>query len=264
MTGLTVDRLIKTFWTKHGSPRDCGSGPARRFRFGYFTPDDVYETVLAQLVSPRSAWLDVGGGRDVFPSNPALARQLATRCGVLVGIDPDNNIHDNSYVHERVQTTIEEFKSERSFDVVSMRMVAEHMTNPEAVIGALGRLVQPRGKVVIYTVNWYSPITLCSRAVPFHFHHACKQILWQTEERDTFPTAYKMNTRKQLRRLFNQEHFRELYFAYLDDCRTFARFRFLNLMELSFWRILRTLGLPYPETCLLGVYERLEHPSRNH
>ena len=253
---MTQNDLIETFLAKHESLR-VGSAPAQRFRFGYFTPDDVYETMVAQLVSPGCAWLDVGGGRDVFPTNPALARQLAARCGVLVGIDPDRNILENSFVHERVQTTIEEFVSDRSYDLVTMRMVAEHMRNPENAIACLGRLVKPRGKVVVYTVNWHSPITLCSWAVPFQLHHICKRILWQAEERDTFPTLYKMNTRKQLKRLFDESHFREYFFAYLDDCRTFARFQFLRIMELSLWRLLQAFGLHYPETCLLGVYERL-------
>jgi hypothetical protein len=66
-----------------------------------------------------------------------------------------------------------------------------------------------------------------------------------------------MNTRRQLARLFSAAGFREAHFAYLDDCRLLARFRFLNLCELAAWRLWKTLGLKYPENCLLGVYERL-------
>jgi 2-polyprenyl-3-methyl-5-hydroxy-6-metoxy-1,4-benzoquinol methylase len=249
--------LIETFVAKHGNPRVTGAAPSRRYRFGYFTPDDVYETVVAGLVSEGCSWLDVGGGRDVFPTNPALARRLAARCGRLVGVDPDDNIWANPFVHERAQATVEEYHSDRPFDLATLRMVAEHITDPPAAVAALARLVRPGGKVVLFTVNWWSPITLCSWAVPFHLHHTVKRVLWKTEERDTFPTAYRMNTRGRLAQLFRAGDFREVGFAYLDDCRTFGRFGLLNFLELAAWRLLHGLGLHYPETCLLGVYERL-------
>jgi hypothetical protein len=111
--------------------------------------------------------------------------------------------------------------------------------------------------VVIYTVNRWSPASLISRVVPFGLHHPIKHMLWKTEEKDTFPVAYRMNTRRRLRRLFEGHGFREVAFNYLDDCRTFAGSRPLLFMELSVRRGLNALGLRYPENCLLGVYERL-------
>src|SRR5262245_46224171 len=100
---LSHDEIEMAFRLKHGEPRAWGPAPWRRRAFSYFTPDDVYEGLVAQLVFPRTAWIDVGGGRDVFPANPRLARLLAERCEVLVGVDPSPNILENGFVHERVQ-----------------------------------------------------------------------------------------------------------------------------------------------------------------
>ena len=91
---------------------------------------------------------------------------------------------------------------------------------------------------------------------PFALHHSLKRFLWDTEAKDTFPVAYRMNTRSSLRRLFETHGFRESGFAYLDDCRTLQRFRATLFLELATWRLLHSVGVTYPENCLLGTYER--------
>lgn len=239
-----------------GDPARYGWGTRLRLRFGYFTPDEVYESTVARVVHDHSSWLDLGCGRNVFPNNPGLARELAARCGCLVGVDPDPTIEENPYVHRRARTTIDDFRSDQAFDVVTLRMVAEHIEHPVATLEALARLTKPGGIVVVYTVNRWSPVSVISRVVPFGLHHAIKYLFWRTEEKDTFPVAYRMNTRRQLLRLFEGNGFREIGFSYLDDCRTFSRSRLMHRLELAAWRGLRALGLRYPENCLLGIYER--------
>jgi SAM-dependent methyltransferase len=185
-----------------------------------------------------------------------LTRDLAERCGLLIGVDSDDTIDENAFVHQRFKTRIEDFRSDKLFDLVTFRMVAEHITNPQQVIESLVKLTKPGGKVVIYTVNRWSPVPLITWMVPFRFHHSVKELLWGTERKDTFPVAYRMNTRGELVRLFEAENFRECYFGYLDDCRSLARFRVTLFLELCAWKFARSLGFRYPETCLLGVYER--------
>jgi hypothetical protein len=92
--------------------------------------------------------------------------------------------------------------------------------------------------------------------VPFQLHHLPKRVLWRTDPKDTFPVTYRMNTRGTLRGLFEEHGFREAEFRYLDDCRTFMRFRAALIFELCLWRCLRAVNLTYPENCLLGIYER--------
>ncbi len=248
--------LEKIFWQKHGHPAKLGWGPRTRFSFGYFTPDEYYEAVVSRLAQPACSWIDVGGGRDVFPDNPALATHLAARCRRLVAVDPSDTVEENPFAHERVKARIEDFTSSEPFDLATLRMVAEHIEIPQECVASLARLVKPNGMVVVCTINKWSPVSLSSYCTPFWLHHPIKHMLWKTEEKDTFPVVYKMNTRRRLRLLFNQAGFQEQHFAYLDDCRTFHRFRMLNYLELSLWRLLRTIGLHYPETCLLGVYQR--------
>ncbi|MEW6213668.1 MAG: class I SAM-dependent methyltransferase [Nitrospirota bacterium] len=251
--------LEKVFRLKYGDPQTTGWSPKMRFRFGYFTPDDFYEALVSNLVNEGYTWIDVGSGKGMFPHNKNLSRVLAGRCAILVGLDPCDNLDKNPFLHQRVQGTIESFHSEHSFDLATLRMVAEHIANPELAALALSRLIKPGGKVIIYTVNKWSPITIISRIIPFRLHYPMlKLINHNVAEEDVFPTAYKMNTRKQLLNLFQKSGFKECYFAYLDDSRLFYNFRTLHLLELLLWRLLKAIGISYPENCLIGIYEKIE------
>jgi SAM-dependent methyltransferase len=254
---VATRELEKVFQEKYGTnPVAMGWGPRIRSRFAHFTPDDYYEATVSRLVTSGCAWLDVGSGRHVFPNNRRLAEMLVGRCGVLVGVDPDETINENDLVHERIRKSIEEFQSERTFDLVTLRMAAEHVTDPERAVAALARLTRPGGRVVVYTVNRWSPVPMITRLTPFRWHHLPKRLLWHSEHKDTFPVAYRMNTRRTLRKVFGRHGFRETEFGYLDDCRTFGGVWGMQIIELCVWRSLHSLSITYPENCLLGVYER--------
>jgi SAM-dependent methyltransferase len=137
-----------------------------------------------------------------------------------------------------------------------MRMVAEHVAEPERFMASLARTLRPGGRAVVYTVYRYAPVPLLTSIVPFSLHHPAKRLLWKTDPKDTFPTEFRMNTRARLADLFSRHGLTEEYFAYLDDCRTLARLRLGLLLELSLWKGLRAVGMPYPERCLLGVYQK--------
>lgn len=241
---------------KYGELAAGGWAPRLRHRFGYFTPDDWYEACVWNLVGPETNWLDVGCGRALFPSNDAAARVLAARCKSLTGLDPSDNIDENPYVHHRAKCALEDFSTADDFDLITLRMVAEHVTDAGGAVAALARLARPGGHVVIYTVNKWSPVSLIAAATPMSVHHAVKSVLWGGEERDNFPTAYKMNTRGALRTLFSSVGLDEVLFSYLSDTRATGRWFVSNVVELSLWRVLRSVGVTYPENCLLGVYRR--------
>jgi len=240
---------------KYGDP-PTGWGPATRRRFGYYTPEEVYESVLDRLIGAGCRWLDVGCGRDPLPGNRSLAKELSERCGTLVGVDPDPAIHENPYAHVRVQGRVDEMEVSE-FDVITARMVVEHVPDPGVFVTTLRRLCARNGVVVIYTVNKWAPVSIVSSLIPFPFHQRIINFLWGTG-RETFPVEYRMNTRGDLSALMRDAGFEEATFAYLDDCRTFGRFQFANLLELLLWKGLNAIRLPYPETCLLGVYRRAD------
>lgn len=247
--------LMQLFNRKYPSPK-LGWGPRLRLRFGYFSPDDVYESFVDRLVTPDTRWLDVGCGRNVFPSNSALARALAKRCELLVGVDPDATIEENRVVHRRVRMPFEGYRPDTTFNLITLRMVAEHVVDPEGLLASIRAATHPKSLVVIYTPYKWSPVSVITRATPFVLHHPVKRLLWGTETKDTFPVAFKMNTQNALRDLFLKADFDEAGFWYLDDCRTSGRFFIGSLIELSAQWVLRQCGLRYPEACILAVFRR--------
>ena len=247
----------------YGDPMQQGWRIRSYHRFGYYSPQTWYEAVVDRLVTPKCRWLDIGGGKSVFPHNAKLAKELAQRCTLLVGVDPSDNIYNNTVIHHAEKCMIEDFHSDNSFDLATMRMVAEHITDPKVVVAALARLVKPGGYVVIFTPNRWSVVPLMASLIPNKLHSFFTHLLWNTVETDVFPTFYKMNTRKRLRTLFDAGGFTEVWFKHLADCATLSSFKPTCLAELCLWRFFNSIGSNYPENNLLGVYVRRSIDSIN-
>lgn len=240
---------------KYGERASMGWSPGRRWDFGYSLAGDVYECFLDSLVTEETRWVDVGGGRSVLPHNSDLSAKLAGRCKSLTSVDPSENVFDNPFAHEKVCSFFEDFQTEKKFNLATFRMVAEHVEKPEEVVRKLEECMEPGGVVVIYTINKYSPIPIITRITPFSWHHRIKKIFWGGEERDTFPVAYKMNSRRELDSLFvGGGQFSLGLFRYLDDVSVTIEYNFLNLIEMYFWRFFKKFGFKYIENNILAVY----------
>lgn len=252
----THAELMSVYNVKYYRQGEPGWSPRMRLSFDYFPPDDYYEAVVAKLVSPGSHWADIGCGRDIFPQHPELAAQLSSRAAYVYGIDPDPNIKENKFIADGFMGPVEDCDTARTFDVVTMRMVAEHIVNPDRAIGRIVQLLKPGGKLVIYTPYKWAPMSVIATIVPFKLHHPLKRLIWDAQARDTFPTAYKLNTRKDLHHYAGRHGLKVAYLRLLDDCSVLARYRSLNWLELSMRRILNRFSLGYFERCILVVMEK--------
>jgi SAM-dependent methyltransferase len=254
---ISNNELHELLRFKKGNLEKIGGAPARRLKFNYFQPSEYYEALVNKLVTESTSWVDVGGGSAIFPHNDKLSRSLADRCKVMYAVDPSDNVYDNPYALEKIKSMFEDVETDTRFDLATFRMVAEHVSNTDAVIAKLREVMKPEGVVVIYTINRYSPIPIITYFTPFSLHYRIKKFFWGGEEKDTFPVQYKMNTRNDLARIFSDGQFSEVYFDYLDDLSTFSRFRNMNYLELSFWKFLKKFSIRYPENNLLGVYKKI-------
>ena len=257
---VTHDELMAVFRRKYNRHAELGWGPRMRLRHGYFTPDDHYEALVGKLLFPGAEWCDVGCGRFMFPDNPALAEEYARRCTFVYGIDPDDNVRDNRFVHAFYQGLVEDCPIERTFDLVTLRMVAEHIERPGLALARLERLLKPNGVAVIYTPHKWAPMSVIANLTPFRLHNPLKRLLWSTEERDTFPTQYKLNTFADLDRHAAAAGMRHVFYSRLDDCRTMNAFRFLSQCELVLRKGLNAISLPYPESCIISVLASAARP----
>jgi 2-polyprenyl-3-methyl-5-hydroxy-6-metoxy-1,4-benzoquinol methylase len=247
------DELLEVFRQKYSRKPKLGWGPKMRLDFGYFTPDDHYEALVGRLLAPGMDWCDVGCGRNIFPENPQLAQRYASRCGYVYGIDPDDNVQDNRFVHAYHQGLVEDCPIDRRFDLVTLRMVAEHIAQPTPALRRIATLLKPSGHAVIYTPHKWAPMSVAAAITPFMLHNPLKRLLWSTEARDTFPTQYKLNTRGDIERHAAAAGLALVHYTRLDDCRITNSYRLLNRLELCMQRAMSSVGLPYPEACILAV-----------
>lgn len=88
-----------------------------------------------------------------------------------------------------------------SVDLIMSRSVFEHLTDPEAVYAELARVLRPGGRVVFLTANFWDYGTQVARLVPNRLHAKVVRAVEGRAEEDTFPTAYKTNTRRDIERL---------------------------------------------------------------
>ncbi|NJN05260.1 MAG: class I SAM-dependent methyltransferase [Rhodobacteraceae bacterium] len=252
----SVEELESHFVSKYGPLSETGWGPRLRHRFGYFTPD-----ATTRFSSINWSFPAVGGSISARAGTYSRAIRSWPESFPLeriffVGVDPDDTIHENEFVHRKAQARIEEFETSDRFDLVTLRMVAEHMDRPEDSARSIATLLRAGGKAVVYTVNKWAPASIVSSLVPFRLHHVFKRVLWGTDEKDTFPVAYKLNTRRALRSVFGRQGLEEVIFRRLDDCRSTGNYKMLQYVELTMRGAMSAVRLRYPENCLLGVYEK--------
>jgi hypothetical protein len=185
-------------------------GFRRRYKLNNVLASDLYECKIDKLVGSNAKWIDVGGGRSLFPNNPVLSKESSIRCKKLVSVDPSDNVLENPCCHEYANEFFENFKTDDHFNLATFRMVVEHIDKPEVVIQNLKSMVVPGGLVVIYTINKMCPIPIITRLTPFSWHYKIKSIIWGGQERDAFPISYKMNSKRELNRLFSDQGFENM------------------------------------------------------
>ncbi len=234
-----------------------GWGPRIRQEYDYYTPEDYYQASIVSILKAEDKWLDIGSGRDIFPNNHRLAKVLTSRAKETVGVDPSPNVLDNDLLDRAYLGYTDKVPEENYYSLITLRMVAEHVADPDELVRQIHRVSASNAHIIVYTIYKWSPVSIMTKFTPFWAHHAPKQFFWRVEERDTFPVEYKMNTKLELDKAFSHMGFVNTHFMYLDDCRTLAKYKLTLHMELLFRKFLNLFKLHYPELCILSIYKKL-------
>ena len=153
-------------------------------------PYRVYEERVESLLTAEAVLLDAGCGRTV----PVLRKYLG-RARRLIGVE----LVDFTDVPAGIDTYNADLSDiplpDASVDLIMSRSVFEHLTDPAAVYKEFSRILRPGGVVVFLTANMWDYGTLVARLVPNRFHGKIVRQVEGRAEEDTFPTAYRTNTR---------------------------------------------------------------------
>src|SRR5439155_21463693 len=84
--------------------------------------------------------------------------------------------------------------------------VLEHLPEPAKLVKELRRVLRPGGIVLALTPNRYHYVSLISALTPVGFHKWFNKQRGRDEE-DTFPTYYRLNSPRDIRRHFEPAGF---------------------------------------------------------
>jgi SAM-dependent methyltransferase len=91
------------------------------------------------------------------------------------------------------------------FDVIVSDVTFEHVENPEAVARELLRVLRPGGYICARTPNKLGYAQIATRLVPNRLHVAALRYIQPDRKggpRDVFPTKFRMNSVRQIKKLF--------------------------------------------------------------
>jgi ubiquinone/menaquinone biosynthesis C-methylase UbiE len=176
-------------------------------------PYRTFEARVEQcLAGGDKVLLDAGCGRTV----PVLRKYMG-RAARLIGVE----LVDFTDVPPGIETHNADLGKlplpDASVDVIMSRSVFEHLTDPETVYREFTRVLKPGGRIVFLTANMWDYGTLVARLVPNRFHARVVKVVEGRPEEDTFPTAYKTNTRSDVGRLAAGVGLRVESFEYLSQ-----------------------------------------------
>lgn len=158
--------------------------------------------------------LELGAGRGRFLEEAVPYRRhlqhLALRCRRVIGLDVDPAVLANPAMHERHVISPDGLfpLPDESVDLVVSDWTFEHVTDPAATTSEIARVLKPGGWVCARTPRKWGEIGVAARLVPNRLHTRVLRLLQPRKaEQDTFPTAYRLNSRAALRRWFPSDRF---------------------------------------------------------
>lgn len=187
-------------------------------RAGGFTRLDgtiAFYSRINALIDEDSSVLNFGAGRGAMLADGVspYKRKLMDFKGRVrehVGADVDPVVRENAGLDEAVVLELGAplpFEDER-FDLVYADHVLEHIDDPDLVCGELARVLKPGGWICARTPNRLGYVAIAAQLVPNRLHaRVLKHAQPHRKEMDVFPTRYRLNTRRALRRYFPPERF---------------------------------------------------------
>jgi SAM-dependent methyltransferase len=157
----------------------------------------------------RAVVLDFGAGRGATMDSPAAVHpflfDLRDRAARVIGVDVDTAVRTNPVLDEAhvIEPGGALPFADGMFDLIVSDYTFEHLVDPGPVARELSRVLALGGWICARTPNKWGYIGLGARLIPNCFHVPLLARL-QPERLagDVFPTAYALNTPRELLRYF--------------------------------------------------------------
>ncbi len=186
-----------------------------------------FRAVLDSVVQSHHAILDYGAGRGAV-----AALNLRGRARIVCGVDPDEVVLRNPFLDEARLLPLPAGRipyPDATFDVVFSSNVLEHVSDPLACFCEMYRVLKRGGIFLAKTPGKWHYVPCVARLTPHAFH------VWANrrrgrEPRDTFPTLYRCNTARAVRRNARQAGFEVVWIDSWEGRPEYLRFFFFFLI----------------------------------
>jgi SAM-dependent methyltransferase len=189
--------------------------------------DDLFRELILDKIQFEYRCLDYGAGRgNVEQMNfKGIAKFIA-------GIDPEEDVLSNPYLDEAKQIDLTNNiipYADNSFDLVFSDNVMEHIQSPSIVLKEIKRVLKPGGVFLSKTPNKWHYMPVIARLTPTWFHRLYNKLRGR-KTFDTFPTAYKLNSSRTVRK-----HAKEAGFSVTQIQLIEGRPEYLRLTALTYF-----------------------------
>ncbi|MCA9909600.1 MAG: methyltransferase domain-containing protein [Anaerolineae bacterium] len=233
-----------------------GHPPSRRILKHYFPEigaggftslDGTIEfyTRINALIRSEDIVLDFGAGRGAALSESrsdykrALMR-LSGKVAKVVGVDIDKAVIDNPGLDEVAVVRANEPLpfADASFDMIVSDFVFEHVTDPKSVAAELRRILKPGGWICARTPNKYCLVSLATRLIRNSSHKGLlRRVQPERKSIDIFPTAFRLNSIRDVRTHFPQMFFEDYTYRYEAEPSYFFNSRLVFVVMLLINRL---------------------------
>jgi len=163
-------------------------------------PAEVFLRRLKSLGGPERSLLEMGCGRAA-----GFLRTLSGSYGTLYGFDPEvpaplqeGNLRLAPGFAEKIDL------KDESVDVLISIDVVEHLADPKKAFQEFLRVLRPGGHILAITPNKSHPPLFAARMLSHGVRQKINGLVTGTEDEDTFPTFYRLNTVPSFHRLADE------------------------------------------------------------
>jgi SAM-dependent methyltransferase len=167
--------------------------------------------------------MDLGAGRGAGSDSPSrFVRDLLDLRGKVkhvIGIDIDPSVLSNPHVDEaKIYDGVRLPIEDASIDLILSDNTLEHVSRPDIFTSEVARVLKPGGWFCARTPNFYSALVLASSVVPNSAHQNVLSVVQpQRLADDIFPTVYKLNTMRKLKRYFSPSKFEHYCYTWSPE-----------------------------------------------
>lgn len=224
---------------------------------GWIDGTTLFIDTVKRYCSLNFVVLDLGAGSGEGRLKSYSVKGLVK---VSIGVDINKDLYKNEIVDKKILGDAYNLPFQKeAFDLIYADYVLEHTRQTEDFIEEVRRVLKKGGFFIFRTPNLYHYVTLIAKLMP----KLCKSVLVNFLKKHkfinkTFPTFYKMNTVRKLKKLFLKNGFSVERVQLIEKEPSYLMFNILPfLIGVLYERIVNfTESLAFLRSNIIGVFKK--------